>query len=365
MTINSKIQRGLNSFLRSLFQKNPYWSLYTQPSWFLGILKKKFFLEARLERISMDKYLPVYVIFSCDLELDPPWNTGSWNRRTHRGLQEGVSVLTNLLKRYSIPATFFAEGILGELEPELVVSLKNEGHEIGLHGYAHESYGGHYIGLCPGPKPRVLRAEEKRDLLVRGRNKLEEIINGPISSFRAPFLHIDRETIAILDQMGFSVDSSLPNALFGRLSRPYHPSVNNLSLEANSLDSPRCNFLEIPMTVNPIPRLVPHRPFRHLYPENVQQAVKTFKLLSLLNRNNNTPLVIVFLSHPWEFIEIDVPWNLPVGRKRVDLLSQFLEYLSSLPAVCFLTMSEATRVWEERYCPVHAEKGVRLQDNRR
>lgn len=365
MTINSKILRGLRSFVRSLFQKNPYWSLYTQPSWFLNLLEKKFFLEARLETVSTNKHLPTYVIFSCDLELDPPWNTGSWHRRTRRGLQEGVPVITNLLKRYSIPATFFTEGILGKLEPELIVSLKDEGHEIGLHGYAHESYGGPYIGLCPGPKPRVLSAKEKRDLLVRGRNQLEEIINGPISSFRAPFLHIDRETIAILNQMRFSADSSLPNALFGRLSKPYHPSANNLSLKANPLDSNQCKFLEIPMTVNPIPRLVPHRPFRHLYPKNVQQAVQTFKLLSLLNGEENIPLVIVFLSHPWEFIEIDVPWNLPVGRKRVKLLSQFLEYLSSLPTVRFLTMSEATRAWEERYCPVHAEEDVRLKDNRR
>jgi len=355
MIINSKILRGLGSFTRSLFQKNPYWSVYTQPSWFLGLLKKKFFLEGSLERILMDKQAPVYVVFSCDLELDPPWNTGSWHRRTRRGLQEGVPVITNLLKRYSIPATFFAEGILSKLEPELIVSLKNEGHEIGLHGYAHESYGGPYIGLCPTPKPRVLPAKEKRDLLVRGRNQLQEIIGHPISSFRAPFLHIDRETIVILNQMGFSADSSLPNALFGRLSKPYHPSANNLSLEANLLDSPRYNFLEIPMTVNPIPRLVPHRPFRHLYPENVQQAVKTFKLLSLLNRNDNTPLVIVFLSHPWEFIEIDVPWNLPVGRKRVDLLSQFFDYLSSLADLHFVTMIQMVRIWEEQYCSVHAE----------
>ena len=355
MTINSKILRGLRSFLRSLFQKNPYWSLYTQPSWFFGILKKKFFLEARLERTSMNGRLPVYTIFSCDLELDPPWNTGSWNRRTRRGLQEGVPVITNLLKRYSIPATFFTEGILGKLEPELIVSLKNEGHEIGLHGYAHGSYGGPYIGLCPGPKPRVLSAKEKRDLLVRGRNQLQEIINGPISSFRAPFLHIDRETIAILNQMRFSTDSSLPNTLFGRLSKPYHPSANNLSLEANPLDSNQYKFLEIPMTVNPIPRLVPHRPFRHLYPKNVQQATQTFRLLSLLSRNENIPVVIVFLSHPWEFIEIDIPWNLPVGRKRVDLLSQFFDYLSSLVDLHFVTMSQMARIWEEQYCPVHAK----------
>jgi polysaccharide deacetylase family protein (PEP-CTERM system associated) len=51
---------------------------------------------------------------------------------------KSTKIILDLFKRYHIKATFFVLGTVVEWYPELIRYMKNEGHEIGIHGYTHK-----------------------------------------------------------------------------------------------------------------------------------------------------------------------------------------------------------------------------------
>ena len=48
-----------------------------------------------------------------------------------------TEIILELFNRYGTKATFFVLGVVAEWYPELIEAIKNEGHEIGIHGYTH------------------------------------------------------------------------------------------------------------------------------------------------------------------------------------------------------------------------------------
>lgn len=48
-------------------------------------------------------------------------------------------ILLDLLKQHDIKATFFVVGSRAEKYPELLIRMKREGHQIGIHNYIHQS----------------------------------------------------------------------------------------------------------------------------------------------------------------------------------------------------------------------------------
>ncbi len=52
---------------------------------------------------------------------------------------QGMPRILNLLDKHGIPATFFVPGITAERYPEVVREIGRCGHEIGYHGYIHET----------------------------------------------------------------------------------------------------------------------------------------------------------------------------------------------------------------------------------
>ena len=298
---------------------------------------------------------PMYVLFTCDLELDPPWNIRSWNKRTTLGIERGLPILLEVLKKYNIQATFFTEGGLAKNQSMLIKELQKTGHEIGCHGYAHESYGGTFR-LDPFiPSPRVLSPQDRERAILLAKDGLEEIINAQVNAFRAPFLHIDSKTIAILNEKGFLVDSSLFNNVFGRLSNPYHPLQNNLMKEeGDGVHGTQC-LLEIPVTVDPIPCFLPHTPYEQINNKEVKDSIKAVKAITLLSKIKKIPVVIVLISHSWEFLDMKNPLGTVTGNKRKEMLDGFLGFLSSLNKSCFVTFAQMRCIWENEYCPIHAK----------
>ena len=332
------LRNKIGPFLTSLTQPNPFWKAYSSPSWWLQLFKRRR-LKTKDYRLKTNDS-PIYVIFTCDLELDPPWNKESWEEQTSFGLEQGTPILLNLLKRYKIKATFFCEGRLAKTHPHLIKELKDEDHEIGCHGWAHEGYGGHYRLDRFLPRIRVLKMSEKREYILKAKKGLEELTGTEVVSFRAPFLMIDSSTMALLDELGFLVDSSLYNILFGRI-RPYHPKDKNFLREGN------LKIVEIPISINPVPRLLPHYPYGSIYS---QEAVKF-----AFNSSNleNIPTIILLMVHPWEFVEIENPPGILIGERRTELLDEFLKGLLILDNLQFVTISQMARIWEDEHCPFH------------
>ena len=108
----------------------------------------------------------------------------------------GDDRLLELLDSHSIRTTFFVEGTHGASHPERVADLVARGHEVGLHGWAHEAWA-------------ELDETTARELLARGADALAAAAGTPPAGFRAPGGERGVHTAALLVECGMDYDASL------------------------------------------------------------------------------------------------------------------------------------------------------------
>jgi peptidoglycan/xylan/chitin deacetylase (PgdA/CDA1 family) len=342
--------RGTRRSLRALTIWHPYMRAYSNPRWWRRLLRAAF-VRAEIEKRGPPQEA-ISLIFTCDLELDPPWEGGSWDQRGLRGVIEGLPRLLNLLEAREIRGTFFTEGILARLSPESVLEVARRGHEVGCHGLAHESYGGSYRIDETIPRPPTLQGRRAKEATLRkAKEMLEELVGVPIRSFRAPFLYIDAESSTAMANAGFLVDSSLQNHLFGYLSAPTHLDPGKPL--ARSRDTvPR--LIEVPMSVDPRPRLRSHHPYG-----SVEQGLRTRSVLERLIAASAVAGVaptLVLLVHPWEFVEgFPSPFGQMRGTARTKRFEQFLDVVGEIAPVRSIPMGTIASEWEQSRCHWHAD----------
>ena len=97
--------------------------------------------------------------------------------------------LLDQLDRHGLIATFFVEAINCELYPDAVREIAAGGHEIGHHGYSHETW-------------RELSPQNERDALTRGLEAFAKLGLRP-RGFRPPGGELTEHTPALLREHGF------------------------------------------------------------------------------------------------------------------------------------------------------------------
>jgi len=199
------------------------------------------------------------VCFTVDVEPDcPPYLTG-W-----RGVETGLPLLLDLLRREGVPATFFTTGESALAHPWAARAVLADGHELACHGHTHRAF-------------PTLTAAEAHDEIARSTEVLRDF--GPIRSFRAPYLRLPFEHLPILEAEGFGLDSSVARYKVDHFRR-----------------APATSLLRIPASVtSSVLRLPPA--LRDPY--------------MLLQR---PPLVL--FCHPWEFVDMTaeaIPWDCRAG----------------------------------------------------
>ena len=60
-----------------------------------------------------------------------------WDTYENRTIKNTDKILS-LFRFYNIKATFFVLGYIALKEPDLIKTIKNEGHEIATHGFYHK-----------------------------------------------------------------------------------------------------------------------------------------------------------------------------------------------------------------------------------
>ncbi len=123
------------------------------------------------------------------------------------GPRTAVPRLLRLLDRRGIRATFFIPGWVAEQWPAVARSIRDAGHEIGHHGYFHESVRG------------LDEAAEER-ALVRGFEALDAVLGVRPTGYRAPSWDLNWRTPALLAKHGFRYSSNLMDA-----DHPYRLAV--------------------------------------------------------------------------------------------------------------------------------------------
>ena len=113
------------------------------------------------------------------------------------GAQEGLPRILALLDKYQIPSTFFIPAVSALLHPEMIPAIQKAGrHEIGVHGWIHEST----PTLRPGEEERLLDQAIEFLTLATGKRPV---------GYRAPAWAFSDMTLDLIKKKNFFYDSSL------------------------------------------------------------------------------------------------------------------------------------------------------------
>jgi hypothetical protein len=157
--------------------------------------------------------------------------------------------------------------------------LKNQGHEIALHGYNHERFD-------------ELNLKEKKNLLEESIKIYKKILKEDPKGFRAPQHSIDDETIILLKRYNLKYDSSLIPWNFHHIFLPQIKVNFSNNFKRMKVHQTR-GLYEIPITSLILPltaftiRLLPFSLFK-IY-------------LRFINLFQNK----IFFMHSWDFIKLE------------------------------------------------------------
>jgi polysaccharide deacetylase family protein (PEP-CTERM system associated) len=122
-------------------------------------------------------------------------------------VERNMDRMLELMAEMGVRSTCFVLGWVAEKCPSLVRRIAEAGHEIGSHGFGHQLLD-------------TLSAEAFRADVERSKSLLEELTDAPVVGYRAPSFSIKAWAIPILQEVGFTYDSSsFPTAAHDRYGR--------------------------------------------------------------------------------------------------------------------------------------------------
>ena len=150
------------------------------------------------------------------------------------GPQVAVPRLLRMLDRLKLRTTFFVPGWVAETWPDVIRSIRDAGHEIGHHGYVHESV-------------RGVDEETEIGYLHRGFAALDEVLGIRPIGYRAPSCDMNYRTPSLLAREGFRYDSSLMDSdhpyRLAAGAGPNAPSLVELPMHWSLDDWNRYNYV--------------------------------------------------------------------------------------------------------------------------
>jgi polysaccharide deacetylase family protein (PEP-CTERM system associated) len=203
-----------------------------------------------------------------------------WNNWPSR-VEQNTERLLQLFDDHNIKITFFILGWVAEKYPELVKTIRQQGHEIASHGFSHQ--------LIYTQTPDIFRAETAKSKQI-----LEDLAQTPITGYRAASYSITRKSLWALDilaELGFTWDSSIFPTRHDNYGIPGSPEEPYRIITTNGTE-----LLEFPLTTaNVMGQSIPAAGggyFRQ-YPYALSKWL--FERASL---NQTKPQI--FYLHPWE-----------------------------------------------------------------
>jgi len=177
-----------------------------------------------------------YVCLSFDFDGPSLWMQRRMTTPTpvSRGEFGAVAVprILRLLERRGIPATFFIPGHTVETYPRESRAVVDAGHEVALHGYAHELN-------------TTLGEDEERAIFGRSIEVLDKLAGTPPTGYRAPSGELTDQTIRLLVEHGVAYDSSL----MGHDHRPYRVRRGDtLPADGPAAWGEATDIIELPMS---------------------------------------------------------------------------------------------------------------------
>jgi peptidoglycan/xylan/chitin deacetylase (PgdA/CDA1 family) len=241
----------------------------------------------------------------------------------------GVPRILDLLREYSLPATFFVLGATAERHPGTVDAVLAAGHEVGHHSYAHSS------------PVRQTEDEERADF-----DRALEVLRrfgAEVEGYRCPTWEPAWRTPQIVAEHGLAYDSSLMDS-----DRPY------------LLDTGAGEIVELPVhwSLDDWEQymFVPDPPFRSA----IESPAKVLDLwISELDGMRRYGCLFVLTCHPF----------LSGRPHRVEVLRTLIEHALATGEVEFSTCRDVARraranpeLDRRLLTPIELEPGLYPQD---
>ena len=268
-----------------------------QPIFFYyGKWSRQRLVMLRLARRAIAQQTEQLVAIRIDTEPD---YSGNWDVP-----DEDFIRLLHLFEAHGISATWVTVGQFAESRPELIKRLYRKGHEIALHGWAHERF------------EDLPNRQEKENRIRWGLRAMEKI-GVPIWGFGAPQNAIDTDTRAILLEYGFLYDASLAlDPMAGQWLSVQHFSDSRGTLLIIPYVYPNDYDALFTMQRNP----------RELFQEWKRRFEANY-------RAARTPFVIDV--HQWL-----------IGQPQyLEALRQFIQYVKNQPDVRFVTLKQIADIY--------------------
>jgi peptidoglycan-N-acetylglucosamine deacetylase len=245
--------------------------------------------------------------------------------RSEFGPRVGVPRVLDLLRRHSIPATFFVPAHTAVTFPQSVRAIVDGGHELACHGWVHEDFA-------------TLSPANQRDVLVRSRDALERVYVRQPVGFRAPYWSLAPDTLSIVQELGFAYDSSLMDDDV-HLHRVRFGDRHDR--ERSTLGQPG-RLVEVPIswTLDDWPQFEPGR--LGLGPMSAPSKVEEIWAAELRWAWEHEPGgVLTYTMHPEA-----------IGRmSRIAMLERLVELAESLEGVVFNRLDAVVERWERSNPP--------------
>ncbi len=257
------------------------------------------------------------VTISVDFDAESLWSgtfkllTPSPLSRGDYDIRAGLPRIHELLDRHEIPATFMVPAQVVEQHPDSCAEIAaGARHEVGYHGYHHESV-------------LELSIAEERELMKRGIACLEQAFGTAPRGNRSPPFALGPNTAELLEELGFAYDSSL----FGH-DEPYRPRVP-------ILQGPMREFVELPVSweLDDAPYFL----FSFFpYMSGLSTPAQVLEIWKAeFDGSYRAGGCFLLVVHPF-----------CIGRHpRIAMLDELVRYIKSFPDVWFATHLEVAEEW--------------------
>ena len=301
---------------------------------YLPYVKLKQLRRSKPAEIDVSHDSPVLVALTFDIEYD---FGSSAKEATFGAVEPFLQRLPSFAKDSGAVFTLFIQGDLVARFAHYFQELQ-AGHELGLHGYAHELWGSAKWFLPHHPTHVNMR----RELLEQSLNCFADNNLIRPTSFRAPDLVADQDTLRLLEEHEFIVDSSAPS-YYG-----VPPAPTKLLGAASKL-------ISIPITVNPVPcfqtrYFVPFTFYEifnmaRLAASDDSHFIKYVGEVLAFQVTAGVSPHLVFLAHPWEFKEWTDNRRLSYcSSHNYDLLCRKFSLLEERYQMRYVSMKELSQL---------------------
>ena len=149
---------------------------------------------------------------------------------------DGIDKYLEILSLHNIASNFFVVSEIAESINSTLREIAQEKHEIGSHGFNHV-------------RPITISISEFNNDLDRSKKSLEDIIGNSVEGYRAPCFSINRQRLDLVQEAGFSYDSS-------RIDFGAHPLYETIKMDGYELVMPNIfrynDFFEFQVTTNSV-----------------------------------------------------------------------------------------------------------------